>query len=168
MKKFLLVILVAMLALAVYSQPKTSYQTEIEKWRTEHESELKKDNGWLTVVGLFWLKEGRNTIGSGPGYDIELTDSFKAGKFGEIDFSGGKAVLTVADGVEATADGKAFKSLELTSDEKGKPSAIKTGSQTFYLIKREDRFGIRLKDLNSKARRDFTHLKWYARIESFA
>src|SRR5437899_1924929 len=143
-------------------QAQNSYQTEINQWRTEHQARLKADNGWLTVVGLFWLKEGRNTIGSGPGYDIELTDNFKEGKFGEIDFKGGKAVLTVNKGVDATTDGKPLKSTELTSDENAKQTIIKTGSQTFYLIKREERFGIRLKDSNSKARRDFTHLNWYA------
>ena len=45
--------------------------------------------------------------------------------------------------------------IQLVSDEKGKPTQIRTGSQTFYLIKREDRFGIRLKDSNSKARLAF-------------
>ena len=97
----------------------------------------------------------------GDGYDVALTDNFKARKFGEIDFHNGKAVLTVSPGVEATSGGKSFTAGELTSDEKGKPTAIKTGSQTFYLIKREDRFGIRLKDSNSKERREFTHLNWY-------
>ncbi len=161
MKTLFLFISAFVFAVAGYGQVTKNYRAEIEDWRTTHEAELKTDNGWLTVVGLFWLKDGKSTIGSGPGYDIELTDNFKTGKFGEIDFSGGKAVLTVVDGVEATTDGKLVKTLELASDEKGKPTVIRTGSQTFYLIKREERFGIRLKDSNSKARRDFTHLNWY-------
>ncbi len=59
----------------------TGYRGQIEKWRSDHEAELKAEDGWLTVVGLFWLKEGRNTIGSGSGYDVELTDNFKKGEF---------------------------------------------------------------------------------------
>ena len=161
MKPVALFISILLLAVASLAQRTTSYRAEIEKWRVEHEADIKKDNGWLTVVGLFWLKQGKNTIGAGSDYDIELTDNFKTGNFGVIDFNDGEAVLTVADGVEATLDGKPVKTLELNSDEKGKPTVIKTGSQTFYLIKREERFGFRLKDSNSEARRNFTHLHWY-------
>jgi uncharacterized protein len=168
-------ILLAFFAVAVFGQ-QNNYQGEIEKWRVDHEAELKTDNGWLTVAGLFWLKDGVNTIGAGSGYDIELTENFK-GKFGEINFQTGKAILKVENGVEALTDGKPISELELVSDEKGKPTAIQTGSQTFYLIKRENRFGIRLKDKNSKERTNFTGLKWFpidekykveAKFEAFA
>lgn len=138
----------------------TDYAKEIEKWRADHETELKSENGWLTVAGLFWLKDGANTIGAGADFDIELTENFK-GKFGEISFQNGKAILKVENGVEALTDGKTVSEIELASDEKGKPSVIQTGSQTFYLIKRESRFGIRLKDKNSKERVNFKGLNWF-------
>ena len=106
--------------------------------------------------GTFWLKEGINTVGAGADFDVRLTDNFKKGKFGEIDFKNGAATLKVEDGVETQSDGKSISTtIQLVSDEKGKPTEIRTGSQTFYLIKREDRFGIRLKDSNSKARPSF-------------
>jgi uncharacterized protein (DUF1684 family) len=140
---------------------KKNYANEIKTWRGEHETSLKKDNGWLTVVGLFWLKDGTNTVGSGDGYDVELTSNFKGGRFGDISFHDGKAVLTVAPGREAISGGKPFSSGELVSDDPGKPTIITTGSQSFYLIKREERYGIRLKDSNSEARSSFTHLDWY-------
>ena len=154
----------------------TAYVQEIEKWRARHEAELKTDNGWLTVAGLFWLKDGTNSIGAGSGFDIELTENFK-GKFGVIEFKNGAATLKVENGVEALNEGKQISSIELVSDEKGTPSVIQTGSQTFYLIKREDRFGIRLKDKNSKERVNFKGLKWFpinekykieARFEAFS
>src|SRR5258708_27712805 len=116
MKALLLPISISVLTFAGFGQTQVSYRGEIEKWRSDHEAEIKKENGWLTVVGLFWLKEGKNSIDQGTGYDIELTDNFKfkPHKFGEIDFSGGKAVLTVADGVDAATGGKTVKTLELT------------------------------------------------------
>ena len=39
--------------------------------------DLKKETGWLTVAGLFWLKEGINTVGAGEDFDVRLTDNFK-------------------------------------------------------------------------------------------
>ncbi len=75
--------------------------------------------------------------------------------------------MTVAGGVEATCDDKPVSTIDLVSDEKGKPTEIRVGSQMFYLIRREDRFGIRLKDNQSKARLAFKGLNWFPVDESY-
>lgn len=164
------------LVLATGARAQTDYGKGIEKWRSDHEVNLKKETGWLTVAGLFWLKKGINSVGVGENFDVRLTDNFKQGKFGEIDFKNGAATLKVENGIEAQSDGKSVSTIELVSDEKGKPTEIRTGTQTFYLIRREDRFGIRLKDSNSEARRNFKGLHWFpvdeawkvaARFEAF-
>src|SRR5664280_570755 len=54
------------------------YRALVEQWRQQRESALKADGGWLTVTGLFWLKEGVNTIGSDPADDIQLPDGSPA------------------------------------------------------------------------------------------
>ena len=43
-----------------------SYQKEIESFRVERETNLKKDGSWLTVAGLYWLREGESTVGADP------------------------------------------------------------------------------------------------------
>ena len=145
----------------------STYKAEIEKWRTDHESDLKKDDGWLTVAGLFWLKNGVNTVGRGDGYDVALTQNFKGNSFGKIDFHDGAATLTVDPSAEATVDGKQVSSIELSSDDPGPPTKVSTGSQTFYLIKREDRYGIRLKDSQAPARVNFTGERWFPVDEKY-
>jgi len=146
----------------------SSYKTEIENWRSVHEEELRKDDSWLTVAGLFWLKDGVNTVGKGNGYDVELTDNFKQDKFGTIQFHNGKAVLNVEPSVEAMTDGgKPVTVLELASDDPGPATKVTTGTQTFYLIKREDKFGIRLKDTETAERRNFSGEHWFPVDESY-
>ena len=44
----------------------SAYQTEIDAWRQAREAALKRDGGWLTVAGLFWLKDGANRFGPSP------------------------------------------------------------------------------------------------------
>jgi uncharacterized protein len=150
------------------AQAQTDYVKEVEKWRSEREANLKKETGWLTVAGLFWLKEGINTVGAGEKFDVRLTENFKQGKFGEIEFKNGKAFMSFVVGVEARVNGqKAAGPVELLSDETEKPTEISTGTQTFFLIKREQRFGIRLKDSNSEARRNFKGLHWFPVDESY-
>jgi uncharacterized protein len=162
------ILLATVLVLTVSANAQTDYGKEIEKWRQERETNLTKETGWLTVAGLFWLKDGTNTVGAGEKFDVRLTDNFKQGRFGEIEFKEDKAALKVGNGVEAQADGKTVSGpVELVSDEKGKPTEIRTGTQTFFLIKREERFGIRLKDSNSEARRNFKGLHWFPVDESY-
>ena len=162
------IFVVMLLGALISAQAETDYVKAIEKWRSDEEADLKKETSWLTVAGLFWLKEGINTVGAGPEFDVRLTDNFKQGKFGEIDFRNGVAALRVESGVDAQSDGKSISAaIQLISDEKGKPMQIRTGSQTFYLIKREDRFGIRLKDSESKARLAFKGLHWFPIDESY-
>ena len=165
MKKTLCLALVLVSLGSVLAQ--SDYVKAVEKWRADEETNLKKENGWLTLAGLFWLKDGVNTVGAGAQFDVQLTDNFKPGKFGEIDFKNGAATLKVASGVEATSDGKPVSTIDLVSDEKGKPTEIRVGSQMFYLIRREDRFGIRLKDNQSKARLTFKGLNWFPVDESY-
>lgn len=154
-------------ALFVSANAQSSYKNEISKWRSEHETVLKGENSWFSLAGLFWLKDGVNTIGVGSNYDIQLTENFKGGKFGEILFENGVATLKVEKGVEAVNEGKQISEIILVSDEKQKQTIIQTGSQTFYLIKREDKFGIRLKDKNNKARLDFKNLHWFPLNEKY-
>ena len=166
-KSVLLAIVLGVLSLAC-ARAQTDYVKGIEKWRSDQEVNLKKETGWLTVAGLFWLKEGTNTVGAGADFDVWLTDNFKKGKFGEIDFKNGVANLKVEEGVEGKSDDKSISTvIQLVSDEKGKPTEIRTGSQTFYLIKREERFGIRLKDSQSKARLTFKGQHWFPVDESY-
>jgi len=168
MKKNLGVCLAIGLGFIASARAQTEYVKAVEKWRSDEEADLKKETGWLTVAGLFWLKEGINTVGAGPDFDVRLTDNFKKGKFGEIDFKNGAATLKVESGVDAQSDGKSISAtIDLVSDEKGKPTEIRIGTQTFYLIRREERFGIRLKDSQSKARLTFKGQHWFSVDESY-
>lgn len=139
----------------------SGYVKKVLEWRAKHQAELLADDSWFTVAGLFWLKEGVNTIGSGDGFDIQLTPNFTRGRFGEIDFRDGIATLKIDPGVEATSGGKSISTATLTSDDPSKPTIVQTGSQSFFLIKREEKYGIRLKDTKNPARVNFHGLKWY-------
>jgi hypothetical protein len=64
----------------------SDYVKDVEKWRSDEAADLKKEDGWLTVAGLFWLKDGVNTVGAGSQFDVRLSDNFTQGSLGEIEF----------------------------------------------------------------------------------
>ena len=137
------------------------YEKEILDWRAKYQEKLVADDGWLTVAGLSWLSEGVNTVGSGEAFDVRLTPSFGGSKLGEITLTGDSARLSVAEGVPATVGGQPVDDIEL-SPKDGKPPVVDIGSQSFFLIKREDRIGIRVKDRNNPLRLNFAGLSWYS------
>src|SRR5437667_3558564 len=47
-------------------------ERDLAAWRTQHEAEVLKPDGWLSLVGLEWLEPGDNTVGSGSDNKIRL------------------------------------------------------------------------------------------------
>ncbi|MBL8190716.1 MAG: DUF1684 domain-containing protein [Acidobacteria bacterium] len=158
-------VLLAVVAVAASAQD--SYDQTIQKWRAEREAKLKADDGWLTVTGLFWLREGQNEFGSAPTNDIVLPPGSAPDKLGSFEWLNGKITLRVAEGAIVTANSKPVRELVLHSETVKRPEVIEAGDLSFLLLKRGDRWGIRLKDKNSFARQNFTGLRWYPAKESF-
>lgn len=144
-----------------------AYRAEIERWRQEAERSLKADDGWLTVAGLFWLKEGVNRIGSGGGNEIELPAGSAPARAGAIRFHAGMAELQIERGVPAALNGKPVVSAVMRPDSAGQPDILTLGDLSFFIIQRGDRFGVRLKDKNSRFRRNFTGRKWFPVKEEY-
>jgi len=127
-----------------------SYPSSVEQWRHEREAKLKADNGWLTVAGLFWLKDGLNSAGSSPSSAVRLPRG--PAHAGDFDFHAGKTTWRPAGGAPSP----------LRSDtDQGGPDKIVTGDFTMYVIHRGARYAIRLKDRDSQFRREFTGLHWF-------
>lgn len=152
----------AMTAILAFSAepPTTPYVDGILQWRQQREARLRADGGWLTVAGLFWLKEGDNTFGADPSSDIVLPEGAPA-RAGVFRFHGGKTVVAMAPGAGATIGGAPVTEKELAPDSTGSPDLLALGALTMHVIQRGDRYAIRLKDLNSRFRKEFTGLHWY-------
>lgn len=130
------------------------YSAEIEEWREGRTTRLKAENGWLTLVGLFWIEEGVSKVGSDPGADVPLPASLPK-EVGTIRLRGNEAQFTPAPGVD-------LKPTTLHDDSQPNYEVLSLGSVSFYLIERGGRHGVRVKDTQSPARVNFAGLDWYA------
>src|SRR5512141_1845220 len=153
-------VLFAAAATLVLAAAQTAYQREIAQWRAEHEAKLKADDGWLTVVGLDWLHEGVNTVGSDPDSDALLPRSVPA-HVGTITLSQGKAHFKPVRGVQLKDTGIRLPEMDLKTDITPDYDRLSLGRVKFFVIEREDRFAVRVKDNDSEARKKFTKLRWY-------
>ena len=137
-----------------------AYAQEIEAWRQDRETRLKADGGWLTVAGLFWLKDGANTFGSAPENDIVLPATVP-GRAGRFVVTGKETSVRFEPGVVAQVDGRQATQAALNADSSGKAEVVSLGPLRMHVIERGGRLAIRMKDMNAKARRTFTGLHWF-------
>lgn len=141
-----------------------AYRQEIEKWRQERVADLKHEDGWLTLIGLYWLHAGANRFGSDPLNPILLPKEKAPAFVGALVLEGKQIHLNLQPGSKAalTADGKpATAGMEVKPDASGKPTMLELGSLSFYVIQRNDRFGVRIKDKQSPLLAGFKGLDNY-------
>jgi uncharacterized protein len=125
------------------------HQQEITQWQENRAERLLRDDGWLTLVGLFWLEEGQNVVALPSGQTLRLSRS------------GEKAILTPDPSM--TVEGKPLSGpAELRNDaDPNGPTIVQMGSIRFNAIKRGERLGLRVKDANARTRTDFAGLEYY-------
>lgn len=146
------------LTVAFATQPYT-YRQELEQHRAARVAELTADDGWLTVAGLFWLTPGVNTMGSAPSNAIVLPAKAPA-QLGRFELKDGRVSFTAEPGASVTSGGRPVTTLDL-SERGSEPVVLAAGDLRMFMIRREDRFAIRMRDLESAARRQFNGLQYF-------
>ena len=127
-----------------------NYFDSIREWQKQRDAELRSADGWLTLAGLFWLKPGENTIGSADSNNFVLSNASAPAHIGRVALKGKQVIFTSIDGA----------SRALSYDEE-RPDVVHAGSISFYVIKRGDRLGIRVKDSASPVLKRFQGLKYF-------
>jgi uncharacterized protein (DUF1684 family) len=75
--------------------------------------------------------------------------------------SGRTVRFEAAPGIETMVDGKPERSAAMQSDLNGNPTRLLVGPLSFVIIERGDRIGLRVRDPEASARKQFAGLKYY-------
>ena len=138
-----------------------AYAKEIAQWQTQRAMELKSENGWLTLVGLFWLKEGDNKLGSDPANEVVMTKDKVPPYGGTFIVKNSTVQFDAPPKSGFTVDGKSVTHLELKSDDDGSPTVLHLGTLTLQIIRRGDKLGLRVKDSQNPDRLSFQGTQFY-------
>lgn len=133
-----------------------AHAAEVRGWHQGRLERLKSESGWLTLVGLYWLREGPNRIGAGPDNDLVLPAGKAPAAVGVLVLEKGKVRFDVTPGAAVTRGGEHFASGVLRSDADDDPDLIELGPLSLMVIRRGDRLGVRVRDRDSEVRRSFT------------
>ncbi len=134
-----------------------AYRTEIEKWKEPRLTGLTRDDGWLTLCGFFWLKEGENRFGTDSSNQIIFPIGKAPKVAGSLWLENGVVQVKVQKGAKVTSKGQPVTSMVLLSDEDGlkDPTVLNIGTLSFYLIKRGGQLAVRVKDKENPPRLNF-------------
>ena len=139
-----------------------AYTRSMEQWRENRESSLLAEDGYLAVAGLFWLEEGDNSFGTDPANDFVLPEGSAPARVGVFRHQAGMTRVIVDPGIdEVTKAGEVVRDAELRPSRVGPADAIRLRDLFFHVHVSGDRYGIRLRDLNSPYRKNFVGLRWY-------
>ncbi|HEX8284223.1 MAG TPA: DUF1684 domain-containing protein [Pyrinomonadaceae bacterium] len=140
---------------------RAAYERDLEQWKAKRLASLKSEDGWLSLIGLFWFKEGENRFGSDPTNEIVLPEGKVPPRAGTLRLAGGRVTLEAEPGSGIKSGGQDVTTLELKSDEDGAPTMLELGSLSFHVVKRGERLGLRIKDRENPARAEFKGTEYY-------
>jgi uncharacterized protein (DUF1684 family) len=131
-------------------QDTEAYIASVEEWQHDRLQHLKSKEGWLNLAGIFWLKEGEQSIGSHPSNDIVFPD--KAPPFiGTLTMKDERIHLKVNEDAKLYYNNERIVQLIMTRDTTGNPSYITHGNFAWYIMKRHESLAIRLRDYKNPA-----------------
>ena len=127
----------------------TDYPAQIEAWKERRMRNLKAPNGWLNIIGRYWLDIGSATVGTAEDNDIVLS-------------TGPAHVGTITEdetGVTFTpADGGETRRLQLN---KQKPPQLDVGSLLLEVTTMNGENALRVRDKDSAAPAAFPGIEYF-------
>lgn len=153
---------IALVALIAHQQESPdAYSKRISKWRQDVEADLKTDDGWLAVNGLYWLPQGTTKFAQDAHGVFVMPFAGNTGTIGSFVRNADRVSLKTLTEGPITLNGNPASEADLRTDADGNPDKVGLGAITMTVIRRGSRIGIRVFDLNSPARKNFTGLKWF-------
>lgn len=135
------------------------WRREVMEWREDRAEKLREPDGWLSLIGLHWLSDGLNLVGTAPDNDIVLAAG--PDHVGRFEIDGANVRFCRADSGGVRIDGAERPCATMITDAEGEPTRVRIGSVTMYVIDREGRLGLRVKDTQADTRLDFAGLEYF-------
>ncbi|MFC5568599.1 DUF1684 domain-containing protein [Lysobacter yangpyeongensis] len=132
-------------------------------WRAERRAKLLQPDGWTSLVGLHWLDKGEHYLGSDADNGIRL--AVGPAHVGMISRDGDRIRFVPEKDAVLTLDGQPLQgpvTLLSDADDNG-PSTIgfDEGKGLITVIKRADRYALRVKHADAPTRTGFTGIEYW-------
>ncbi len=159
-------------AQAVHSKTEVNnitYPQTIENWHQNRISDLKTPNGWLNLEGLFWLHKGSNSFGASAGKDCRYEGADNKNNYfpsylGDFIYQGDSVIWVSTKSDSVKIDGNWIKVNEQKTvfTKSQKAAVMSYRNFVWNIIQREDKVGIRFRNLKASTLLHFKDIDRFA------
>lgn len=135
-------------------------EAEVIEWRANRLERLMAPNGFLTLVGLYWLDKESSTFGGAADNDLVFPGAGDA-YMGRFQVTEEGVLMVAAPGVELRSGDEPVGSILVEDDTSDDPVMITHGSLAWSVIRRDGRFAVRLRDYENPALQSFPPLEYF-------
>jgi uncharacterized protein (DUF1684 family) len=162
MRIFIIISVLSLIVIAGCEKDNGSpdYIKSIKQWHEQRIARLKSETGWLNLVGLYWLREGKNTFGSAEDNDILFPENTPA-HIGTFILYDSTVSVKINPDVEVTADSHPVNDMKLKDDLSDSTTVLQLGSFRWFIINREGKYGVGLRDVNAPLVKEFKGIDTY-------
>jgi uncharacterized protein (DUF1684 family) len=126
-----------------------SYRQQLDQWIAGRYAALRAPTGWINLSGLLWLEKGKNTFGKGKNNGLVYPAKNFPQRAGTLWWKENGDVDWITDSSTTT----------IYHNNEGAGQQVAVGQYRFNIIKRIDKLGVRIRDLESPALRQFTGIQ---------
>ena len=123
----------------------TDYEKELLTFKKNRVTSLKSRSGYLNLVGLHWIAEGKSQFGSDPGNEFVFPKEFPA-NFGSVTKKGDRFIFNFRETVLLDS---AEKISNFSFSTEALDHTFSWHSYQWFVIKRGENYAIRLKDFEN-------------------
>jgi uncharacterized protein len=138
-----------------------AHRAAVEEWRAKRLANLTSETGWLTLVALRPLAAGTTSFGRAAANAFRLDHVSLPANTGTFDVRNGKVHFIAKPGSGITHEGAAVTSVDMQPDTGGTPTVLAVGSLRFFVIDRDGKLYVRVRDVEHPLRRQFAGLEYF-------
>ncbi len=136
------------------------YVQSILEHRAEREAQLTQPTGWLSLIGLYWLEEGMNSIGGAADNTIQLKGT-ETETIGAYQKTGDEIFFGKVEGIEVLGSrGEPYMGGPVTQITYPYEQ-VSHQSLYWHIMKRGEKYGLRVKDTLAETRLNFKGIDFF-------
>lgn len=136
------------------------YEECLSRWKEDRLKFLKSEGGYLSLAGLYWLKEGKNRFGSDAENDLVFPGE-AAPFIGTFNLHGDEVRLSMDPDFDMRPHDQQIQQLLVAGDAVQEPVIVRFGRYAWSVINRDGKFAIRLRDFESPALLNFPAIDYF-------